>query len=377
MFLNFHVQAIKNFLNALLNVFVVMGKSETIDLRKTVEKALKENSRSKTLLLPKKGFVLSFIESDDYFKALEDGVYEFKGGLTFDNDSKFAIVRKAVLRKVKKGYLLKGDFVVKDLKSSDEPLPAPLSATEEDIKREVVSEKEVLETKKVGGEEKPTVVKYEFKTGRQVLYDLDKEIIATGVEVEKKKGAYWVQSSKNGKVPGVIMAWRGPGSKPELIAKTRFRGEKIFFDIKHGVIATGVEINVFAKGSYDYEICGSDYAGIPSGLVINGKTVIKDSYFPYWVNKLQDGVWLIENRYFDVDYKAVVYLDNDTEISGSDVGVLGRDSYRVACFSYHNEPVKVVINGDLVFFDGDRSKYKVFKQGNIWVVKEFYHPKNV
>ena len=172
------------------------SESKSSDLRENVEKALKENSRSKTLFLPEKGFVLSFIEGDDYFKALKDGVFEFKGGLAFDNDSKFAIVRKGVLRKVENGYVLEGDF------SWDYVFEEVEDATKEDIQREAALWKDILEKKKVGGKEKPTVVRYEFRIGREVLYDLEREIIATGSYVRKEEGAYKVCAFED--IPGVI-----------------------------------------------------------------------------------------------------------------------------------------------------------------------------
>ncbi|MCD6464575.1 hypothetical protein J7L02_03590 [Candidatus Woesearchaeota archaeon] len=209
------------------------SESKSSDLRENVEKALKQNSRSKTLFLPKEGLVLKFVYEDDYFKALGDGVYSFKGFIEFLNGSKGVKVYDGVLRKTGNGYVLEGDFSLGHGYVFEEVE----DATREAIEREVVSEEEVLEKKKVGDEEKPTVVRYGFKTGRYVLYDLDKKIIAKGRNPEKKEGAYKVEASKN--FPGVVMLWEGHGFEGEELAKVTTPGEELLFDIDTRIIVTG------------------------------------------------------------------------------------------------------------------------------------------
>ncbi|MCD6464166.1 hypothetical protein J7L02_01425 [Candidatus Woesearchaeota archaeon] len=46
---------------------MVKTESKTSDLRESVKKELKRGSRSKSLLIPKKGVVLKFLEEEDYF----------------------------------------------------------------------------------------------------------------------------------------------------------------------------------------------------------------------------------------------------------------------------------------------------------------------
>ncbi|MCD6464167.1 hypothetical protein J7L02_01430 [Candidatus Woesearchaeota archaeon] len=194
---------------------------------------------------------------------MEDGVYSFKGFIEFLDGSKIVRVNNGILKEAGKGYVLEGDF------SWDYVFEVVEDATREDIKREVASWKEVLEKKKVGDKEKPTVVKYKykFKTGRQVLYDLEKEIVATGWLVRKEGGAYEVEASVD----------------------------------------------------------------IPVKFVINGSLALEESFGNYYVFQ-EKGVWWIEGDY-TTDFQAVVDLDNDVNVSGYGVEVLDKGVYKVTSSS--------------------------------------------
>ncbi len=395
-------------------------ESKSIDLRERVEKELKENSRSKSLFLPKDGVVLKFVYEDDYFKALGDGVYSFKGFIEFLNGSKSVKVYNGVLRKTGNGYVLEGNFslgyryvfeVVED-------------ATGEDVNRGVARGKKVLEKKEVGDEEKPTVVRYGFKTGREVLYDLEREIIASGLDgVEKVEGAYLVRTSLDGKTHGVIRVWEGPGSEGETLAKTTTPGEELLLDIDKNIIATGwgvgkeegaykvraawngevhgvirvwegpgsegkelakvttpgewllldIDKKIVATGGDVYKRGGvytvaaffEDFK-IPARFVIDGNLVLEKRFGKYKV--FQEGdVWRIYRVDEDV-FQAVVDLDNDINVSGYEVEVLDKGVYKVTGIGILSVNVKTLDGKPIL--ENAKGVYKVFKKGDSWQVEK-------
>ncbi len=333
-------------------------KSETksIDLRESLKKELKRGSRSKTLFLPKDGVVLKFVEEDDYFKALGDGVYSFKGFIDFLDGSKIVRVNNGILKETGKGYVLEGDF------SWDYVFEVVEDATREDIEREVVNDKEVLETKKVGDKEKPTVVRYGLKTGRQVLYDLEREIIATGVDVGKEEGAYKVGASKD--FSGVIRVLGGPGSEGKELAKTTTPRERLLLDIDKKIVATGFDVE---KRKGVYTVWASENDRIPAKLVIDGKLVLEESFGEYWLSNIDDGVWRIERA--DIfDFHAVVDLDNNINVSGYRVQVWDKHVYKV--LSALGTLVNVKTLDGKTILENAKGTYKIFKKGDSWQVEK-------
>ncbi|MCD6464299.1 hypothetical protein J7L02_02120 [Candidatus Woesearchaeota archaeon] len=412
-----------------------MGKreSKSIDLRESVEKALKQGSRSKTLLLPKKGFVLKFLEEDDYFKALKDGSYGFKGLIEFLDSSEIVGVYDGVLKKVENGYLLEGDFskgyVFRDENiSNSEDFEKQFLASKEELKRQVAAKKIVLQTRQVNGEEKPTVVKYGFKTGRKVLYDLDREIIATGwvvkknggtykvkafggvpgvvmswegsgsegvelaktttlgeellldldkkivvtgKDISKKKGAYKVKASCDGEIPGVIKVWKGPDSEGKELAKTEKPDEELLLDLLHGVEIHGGKISVLDNDVY--EVSSGPNIGVT--VKIKGKTVLENVGGLYTVFKERWGAWYIVNSNIGL---TIVLPDDNVEIRGASIS-LGyyTDTYEVSSITHINwggytrvitTPVTVKINGKTVLKNA-KGTYKVYKKDGSWHVE--------
>ncbi|MCD6464161.1 hypothetical protein J7L02_01400, partial [Candidatus Woesearchaeota archaeon] len=200
----------------------------------------------------------------------------------------------------------------------------------------------------------------------QLLLDIEKGVLAIGSDVIKSKGVYKVVAPKSGAGQGIIMSWEGPNSECEELAKTRTLGEELVLDIDNNIEIHGAFIHIFENGEYLVHSKLSSQQEMPITVRIGDKTILENSAGTYKIFN-QSGVWRI-NRTDEEDFQAVVDLDNAVNVSGFEVEVLDKGVYKVTSSSETLVNVKT-FDGKTILENAEGT-YKIFKKGDSWVVEK-------